>query len=303
MVDESDLREKPAEAVNDAGLSPKETTIKINLLLAAVVCLIVGFILYDAVGVNLFGGVSNGNVNSNGTTTTLSPDALAVIVLNDKRCDDCDVGDIVAELGKRFPGINVVELDYSSDEGRSLYDSLELAYLPAILFDKSVKDYSSYATIQEYVEEKGRYYLLRVGVKYDPRAEVCDNRVDDNGDGMVDCDDSYCKSSLICDENVVVDCAEPYNITAGTVIFYYSNGCGYCQKMKPLVEELQGEGYSFYWSEVSADETRGVIEKCLKRYITSNGVPQFICINNAKIHVGAMSKEVLKKFADDCIAS
>jgi len=110
------------------------------------------------------------------------------------------------------------------------------------------------------------------------------------------------QSGKVEDEDTPAVCAEPYNITPDTVIFYHSTGCGWCKKMMPLVENLQNESYSFYWADVSDAKSMDVIKSCFKKYMTRGGVPQFICAKNAEIHLGAMPEEDLKKFADECIA-
>lgn len=238
------------------------------------------------------------------------PKKLSVLVVNDKRCKECNITELMDQLEGVFPGLEYGEIDYSSDEGKRLYNELNLTYLPAILFDESVKEAEGYENVQRFLDPTGKYLSLRIGASFDPTAEICDNGIDDNENGLVDCEDPDCTSELICNKDALVECAEPYNITSDTIIFYHSNQCGWCAKMKPGVQKLQKEGYKFYWAEVSDVKAMEVIEKCFGEYITSGGVPQFICVKNAKIKVGAFTDdnqnldlEALKKFADDCIAS
>jgi len=324
-VKEEKPTEKPAKKPAKEEEKPEEVELKLslpstNFMVAAILFFAVGFFVSDAIDVNFIGGTPTGNVVNPGVTTTTNPSAvtttlssnpLNVIVLNDKRCPECVTGmqSLLTQLETLFPKMNVKELDYGSDEGKDLYKAIGLKYLPALLFDDSVKDSANYNSIQGYMEEKGNYLSLRIGANFDPTAEICDNGIDDTGNGLVDCDDPSCGSKLICNKNAIAECAEPYNITPDTIIFYYSNQCGWCAKMKPGVEKLQNEGYSFYWAEGSDAESTEVIEKCIGEYMTSGGVPQFICVKNGKIKVGAftdenrnLDEEALKKFADDCIA-
>ena len=235
--------------------------------------------------------------------------SLEMIVLSDKRCEDCDTSGIIRQLEMVFPGIKTTELDYGTEEGRRLYDDLGLDFLPAVLFDESVKSEDGYANIQNYLEKVGDYYSLRIGAEFDPAAEICDNGVDDNGDGLVDCNDSECNLDLICNKDALTECSATYNLTGDTVIFYYSTGCGWCQRMMPPVENLQSEGYEFHWADVSDAESRAVVDDCFREYMTSTSTPQFICVNNAEIKVGAFADrnlnpdiEALRNFADLCIA-
>ncbi len=289
---------------------PNEDSLtKDPIVLAVGACFI--FLIGMGVGILLFnsgGGVvpTTSSTTTNPVVSTTNPSASSTVnllVLNDKRCEVCDVSGLLAQLNAMISDLEIEGLDYSTSEGKQLYDDLGLTYLPAFLFDNTVKDAEAYDSLANYLEAKGNYLSLRVGANFDPTAEICDNGIDDTGDGLVDCDDPECASKLICNKDAIIECVEPYNLSADTVVFFHSNNCGYCQSMKPIVEGLQKENYSFFWAEVSDTEAMDVIETCLNEYITSGSVPQFICIKNAEIHVGAMPEETLKEFADDCINS
>jgi hypothetical protein len=134
------------------------------------------------------------------------PAKVMAVVLNDKRCgDDCDVSGLVSTLKSIFPGLETIELDYSSSEGKKIYDEAELTYLPAILFDEAVKEGEGYSDIESYLDPAGKYTNLRVGASFDPTKEICDNSIDDTGDGKIDCDDADCEGSLVCREEKKAD--------------------------------------------------------------------------------------------------
>jgi thiol-disulfide isomerase/thioredoxin len=98
----------------------------------------------------------------------------------------------------------------------------------------------------------------------------------------------------------VVDYENCFSEDPSTVVFVYSNSCPYCNNMKPIIEELEKEGYKFYWAESSDSEARDIVSSCFNDLL-SGYVPQFICPKTGKEQTGAMSKADLKKFADDCI--
>jgi hypothetical protein len=322
------VMKKPVEKTVEEEVKPEELEVKlslppINLMLVAVLFFAFGFLVSYALNVNFIGGDSavtttlpavTTTTRSSTVTTTLpsASNPIKTIVLNDKRCADCILimQSILPQLQTLFPEMDVEEFDYISEEGKNLYTTLNLEYLPAILFDDTIKDAGNYNTVQTYLEEKDDYLSLRIGATFDPTAEICDNNIDDNRDNLVDCDDPTCASKLVCNKDAIAECVKPYNITPDTVIFYHSNQCGWCAKMKPGVENLQSEGYSFYWAEASDAGSMEVITNCVSDYMTSGGVPQFICVKNGVIKVGAFTDEnsnldeaTLKKFADDCIAS
>ena len=145
------------------------------------------------------------HVNVQNTTNTVTSSGnVNLIVLNDKRCDSCNSSAVrvVNALKKIFPDLNVKYMDYSSNKGKTLFNQIKPIYLPAFLFDSSVKSASGYQQIQRYLDEKGQYLSLRVGSSFDPTKEICDNGKDDTGNGLVDCADPDCKNSLVCRNDI-----------------------------------------------------------------------------------------------------
>lgn len=108
-------------------------------------------------------------------------------------------------------------------------------------------------------------------------------------------------------EKTILECSADYGLTEDTIIFYYSNSCGWCAKMKPGVEVLESLGYNIYWIEASGEDTE-VIDECVKGYMTSGGVPQFICVRTGEIHVGAfadsesnLDQEEMNAWVEECL--
>ncbi len=131
------------------------------------------------------------------------PVEIEIIVLNDERCVECDTEMLETQLKSVFPGTVFRRLDYGTDEGRQLYERTGLTYLPAILFDETVETASGYSNVQNYLVEAGDLLSLRIGADFDPTAEICDNGIDDTGDGVVDCEDEDCIDKLICREEML----------------------------------------------------------------------------------------------------
>lgn len=95
------------------------------------------------------------------------------------------------------------------------------------------------------------------------------------------------------------DYGDCFNKDPGTTVFVYSNSCPYCRSMMTIIEELEGEGYKFYWAESSDSEAEAIVSNCFNDLL-SGYVPQFICPATGEEKTGAMSKAELKGFADDC---
>jgi glutaredoxin len=137
------------------------------------------------------------------------PVAVNLVVLNDKRCVECQAAQgLVAQLKGLFPGLVVEELDYMSEKGKALYDSSELTFVPAFLFDTTVSEGEGYAQVQRYLIPQGEHLSLQVGANFNPKMEICDNGIDDTGNGKTDCEEEACKGNMVCrdeiDENLQV---------------------------------------------------------------------------------------------------
>jgi len=128
------------------------------------------------------------------------PITVNTIIINDKRCESCSTEQIISSLKSIYPGLEIVEYDYSEAEGKKMYDELDLKLLPALLFDDTIKKAENYAQVEKYLDPKGALTALRIGAQFDPSAEICDNEIDDTGNGQVDCADSTCANSMECRE-------------------------------------------------------------------------------------------------------
>ncbi len=132
------------------------------------------------------------------------PVAVHATFFSDKRCDECNIDGLQGRLSQVFEGLQVKKVDYMTPEGKALYAELQKASpsfktLPAILFDSSVDaDKDAKAQIARYLKPLGSYQELALGGSFDPTAEICDNKTDDDGNGKVDCDEASCKEAMAC---------------------------------------------------------------------------------------------------------
>jgi protein-disulfide isomerase len=136
---------------------------------------------------------------------TKIPEDVEVVatILTDKRCKACETEGLIANLRQRFfPKLKAKTIDYGDEEGKKLYKEMGLKLLPAMLFTKDVEKAERYQQIARWMEEKGAWKTLRIPATFDPTKEICDNGIDDTGDGRVDCDDQDCKGSLLCRKEV-----------------------------------------------------------------------------------------------------
>ncbi|MBN2714593.1 MAG: hypothetical protein JXX14_01985, partial [Deltaproteobacteria bacterium] len=84
-------------------------------------------------------------------------------------------------------------------EAQKIAKDAKVDKLPALLFDSSVeKDEGGFKHMERWLTKTGDYYQVKVKATFDPNAEICDNKKDDTGNGLVDCDDETCKNTLAC---------------------------------------------------------------------------------------------------------
>ncbi len=134
------------------------------------------------------------------------PKKINLVVIGDKRCTErnCNTSAIIGSLKSIFPGLEAVESDYGTDEGKAQYAEYGVKFLPAFIFPADVKDSEGFDRISRYLKptNKEGFQVLQIGANFDPTAEICNNQVDDTGDGTVDCADPTCQASMDCREEV-----------------------------------------------------------------------------------------------------
>ncbi|MBN2358396.1 MAG: hypothetical protein JXR83_03025 [Deltaproteobacteria bacterium] len=218
---------------------------------------------------------------------------VAVILLGDRRCTDrtCQTGPIVSSLNGVLPGLRVTQHDWSEPECKALFDSEGLRHLPAVLFEESVKQQPGYQKLSRFLVKtpKGTHLSLQIGATFDPRAEICDNKTDDTGDGLVDCADPTCKGKLVCrpeipkklDLFVMSQC--PY----GTMALDAMNEI--LPALDPSIDfnihyiaSVQGDGFNSLHGQPEVDEN--IRELCaIKHFAKNRGYMEYIWCRNRKI--------------------
>jgi len=83
---------------------------------------------------------------------------------------------------------------------------------------------------------------------------------------------------------------EPNKSANGTVMYFYSEACHYCQEQKSIVERLENESYSITWMDV------GIHPEYWQSF-GIQGTPTFIASNGEK-KVGLTQYDELKAWLD-----
>lgn len=160
--------------------------------------------------------------------------------VSDRRCEACDLAkDKTASwLRSMFPRVLVLTADVKDSTGRLLFERSGEPLLPALVLEKIAASDPSYSLVDRLVKTHDDFLLLTVGGEFDPRREICDNGVDDTGNGHNDCDDEDCKGSLLCREDVpkqlelFVMSGCPFGVTAENA-------------MKDVLDAFKSDGVSF----------------------------------------------------------
>src|SRR5262249_8558215 len=132
------------------------------------------------------------------------PVVVNAVFFSDARCKTCNIDQLEGKLKQVFEGLHVTKVDYMTTEGKALYAQLvkaEPAFkgLPTVLFDSSLDgDDEGKKQLARYLHPIDSYRALAVGGSFDPTAEICDNGIDDDGNGKTDCDDPGCASTMVC---------------------------------------------------------------------------------------------------------
>lgn len=127
---------------------------------------------------------------------------IDIIVLNDRRCANCNIEPLKANLRQEFPAARFIEYDYSQDDGKRIYDESGIEVLPAILFGQDVRQTDKFGNMQRFLQDAGPYLNLMIGSRFDPKREICDNGMDDTGNGLIDCEDPDCEHALVCRQEI-----------------------------------------------------------------------------------------------------
>ncbi len=171
------------------------------------------------------------------------PPAVEATVLFDSRCEDpgmCDTSRPLKTLAKVYPGLEIRRLDYVEPEGEKLYEAVRarvprVEELPLVVLGDNASHGEAGRRLADYLIPFGDRFVLEMGNGWDPSAEICDNGVDDTGDGAVDCEAPGCESALLCRDE------EPRRVE-----LFIMSQCPFGVRMLPpardLVTHFDGQG-------------------------------------------------------------
>jgi hypothetical protein len=170
------------------------------------------------------------------------PVRVEVVVIDDKRCTtpNCDSTRLESQMRVHLPGIEFERFDWSDAAAQKMFDEFGLSTLPALLFPSSVLQLDEAKRIGRWLRETASedWMVLKTASKYDPRQEICDNAIDDTGNGRVDCEDKDCHQTLLCRPEV-----------PGQLEIFVMSQCPYATRaldaMKLVMEAFKSDPLTF----------------------------------------------------------
>ncbi|MDD3487728.1 MAG: thioredoxin domain-containing protein [Candidatus Moranbacteria bacterium] len=94
------------------------------------------------------------------TWVAYSEPVVTVEVVNDDKCEACDVTDAVKMMKRVMPTLLVKEVQYDSEDGEKLIEDMKIKSLPAFVFDDSVTKTDIYTQAKDVFNKEGDYYTI-----------------------------------------------------------------------------------------------------------------------------------------------
>jgi len=239
------------------------------------------------------------------TTPAPTPEGGAVLtIVTDERCGPaCDTAGLENDLKTLFPTMTVKTVEYGTEEGKKIYEDLAIGPLPAALFPTEISQDPEFSKIEKYVTPKGEYLQLRIRAEFDPTKEICDNEVDDTGDGLIDCASPDCSAEWMCMDRKAVPEVEVF------VMSHCPYGTQIEKGILPVIEllgdkvdfELKFCDYAMH-GEKELDEQ--LIQHCIQKEQEDKLLPYLKCFLEAGDGTTCLTElEIDQPQLDACVAA
>ena len=84
--------------------------------------------------------------------------------------------------------------------------------------------------------------------------------------------------------------------TASQWYYFYSQGCGFCKKAEPIVDELNKEGHNILKLDMAEADNQGLSNELKKEYKAQCGTPWFINAETGHQVCGFREKDIIEKW-------
>ncbi len=93
-------------------------------------------------------------------------------IVNDSTCSECDVSWIIPQIKSWFPELNVKEISFDSEEGKTVLEKFQVETLPFMYFDETLTKHYNFEDFKIYTAKNEELYALNFnGIKFFKRTE------------------------------------------------------------------------------------------------------------------------------------
>lgn len=161
-----------------------------------------------------------------------TPVQVPITIVEDRRCRhrNCSIERIAATLSKFVEGANLEVLDYSDPRGEALFRTTKQKYLPVVIVSNAIKkDKRGLRKIGGYLRkmEGSENFFYPLGAEWDPTQEICDDNVDNDENGKVDCEDDFCEGNRECRDEI-----------ENSLVMFGMSHCSYSIRAAASVDEV-----------------------------------------------------------------
>ena len=79
--------------------------------------------------------------------------------------------------------------------------------------------------------------------------------------------------------------------------YFYSQGCGFCKKSEPIIDELIKEGHDILKLDLADTDNKKINQELKTKYNAKCGTPWFINADTGNQVCGFREKDILEKWA------
>lgn len=144
---------------------------KIKNLVSAIILLaglFIGSLFVDVAQLVKGGGYSAKNLNKSDifeaagkTWVAYNEPAVGVSVINDDKCEKCDVSEVMVWLRRILPTVSTEKVAYDSNEGKDLIEKYGIKTLPAFIFSDTIAKTDFFNQAKVLFDQKDSSYVLK----------------------------------------------------------------------------------------------------------------------------------------------
>ncbi len=220
---------------------------------------------------------------------------ITITIISDNRCENCNVDELIKNL-KLDTSISWAKYEVKdfSDEWVKIYlKDNEIDLLPVIILSTNDIENSWPNWVKNFLEKmKTGEYKIRMQGVFDPYAEICDNKIDDDWNWKVDCEDIKCTKNIECLKKVDKPKAELFVMSHCP--YWLQAQKWYLEVMEKLWNiadiEVKFVPYLMHWP---SEWEENLVQHCIQKEQKEKYVPYLKCFLKEKWKEEECRKEVI----------